>query len=51
MARKRRGSDTWHFCRNCSQWPVSDYVEGPGTSGEKCNECRSKQANGTCSPG
>jgi hypothetical protein len=25
--RRRNGSDTWHFCRNCSNWPTSNYVE------------------------
>lgn len=48
--RKKRGSDTWHFCRNCSNWPTSDYDERHTrpTSGELDNECRSKQAAGTC---
>ena len=49
--RKRKGTDTWHWCRNCSNWPTSDYVEQntKPTTGEQCNECRSKDANGTCS--
>lgn len=49
--RKRKNSDTWHFCKNCSKWPTSDYVEQstkPKT-GELCDECRAKEANGTCS--
>lgn len=48
MARKRNGSDTWHFCSNCSQWPTSNYVTGTGSSGEKCNECLAKQRSGNC---
>jgi hypothetical protein len=49
--RRRNGSDTWHWCRNCSQWPTSDYVEQQSkpTTGELHNECRSKEAAGTCS--
>ncbi len=48
--RRRRGHDTWHFCRNCSNWPTSDYVEQEQkpTTGELCNECRAKRNVGTC---
>lgn len=48
--RKRRGSDTWHWCKNCSQYPTSNYDEQstkPAT-GELCNECKAKDAAGTC---
>jgi len=24
--RRRKGRDTWHWCRNCSNWPTSNYV-------------------------
>lgn len=48
--RRRRGSDTWHVCTNCSQWPTYDYEEKytKPAYGEFCNECKSKQAAGTC---
>jgi hypothetical protein len=48
--RKRRGTDTWHFCTNCSHWPIADYEEKPSqpSSGELCNECRAKKSQGTC---
>ncbi len=23
--RKLKGKDTWHFCKNCSNWPTSNY--------------------------
>jgi hypothetical protein len=48
--RKRKGTDTWHFCSNCTNWPVSNYDEQQSkpTSGELCNECRSKQSNNNC---
>jgi hypothetical protein len=48
--RKRRDKDAWHWCRNCSNWPTSNYDEQPSkpATGELCNECKSKQADGTC---
>ena len=48
--RRKNGSDTWHWCRNCGNWPTSDYDERATkpTSGDLCNQCRSKDANGTC---
>lgn len=49
--RRRKDKDTWHFCKNCSNWPTTNYVEQSTkpTTGELCNECRAKEANGTCS--
>ena len=48
--RRKNGSDTWHFCANCSKWPTSDYVERDTkpTTGELDNECMAKDNNGTC---
>ncbi len=48
--RKREGNDTWHFCKNCSNWPLSNYKEQEAkpTSGEFCNECLAKNKNGDC---
>jgi hypothetical protein len=48
--RKRKGHDTWHFCKNCSQWPTSNYDEQyhKPTTGELCNECKSKEKSGNC---
>ena len=48
--KKKGGSDTWHFCSNCSNWPTSNYDEKTTkpTTGELCNECKAKKANGTC---
>jgi hypothetical protein len=48
--RKTKGSDSWHFCSNCSGWPADNYEEqamAPGT-GELCNECRVKRREGNC---
>ncbi|HKV12585.1 MAG TPA: hypothetical protein VJ725_30855 [Thermoanaerobaculia bacterium] len=49
--RKKRGKDTWHFCSNCSNWPATDFDTSTSkpTSGEFCNECQGKRANGNCS--
>jgi hypothetical protein len=43
--RRRKGHDTWHFCSNRSEWPTTNYDEQQGkpTTGELCNECKSKR--------
>ena len=48
--REHKGSDTWHFCTNCTDWPTSSYdvSYSKPTTGELDNECRSKQASGNC---
>jgi len=50
MYRKRKGTDTWHFCSNCSNWPTTGYDEQSAkpSSGEFCNECLAKQKAGNC---
>lgn len=49
--RRRFGSDTWHFCMNCTNWPTSDYTEERDRprSGALCNECVAKERRGNCS--
>lgn len=49
--RKVKGKDTWHWCKNCGNWPTSNYDSQTvkPTTGELCNECRRKEAAGTCS--
>ncbi|CAD7031720.1 hypothetical protein REJC140_02956 [Pseudorhizobium endolithicum] len=48
--RRRNGSDTWHWCSNCSNWPTTNYDERPTkpAGGDLCNECKGKDAAGTC---
>jgi hypothetical protein len=48
--RRRRTSDTWHFCVNCTSWPTSDYIERDArpTNGELCDQCRDKEKNRDC---
>lgn len=50
--RRSRGSDTWHFCKNCSTWPISNYVEQVSKQppGELCNTCWAKEKAGNCIP-
>ena len=50
MYRKRKGSDTWHWCKNCSNYPTSDYKEQANkpSNGELCNQCQAKKREGTC---
>lgn len=47
--RKKKGSDTYHWCTNCRNWPKDDFNEYDSKpSGEQCNECKGKQDNRTC---
>lgn len=52
--RRKKGSDTWHFCTNCSNWPTGragiDYDERSTkpTTGELDNECLAKQKANNC---
>jgi hypothetical protein len=51
--RRRKTSDTWHWCTNCSQWPTSNYESvnlpaGKRPSGDLDNECRKEERDGTC---
>jgi len=52
--RRKKNSDTWHWCKNCPDWPKSDYVEEshPGKErpsyGELDNKCLSSENKGTC---
>ena len=48
--RKARNSNVWHWCRNCSRWPTTEFVEQEGLpfTGELCFECKSKQEMQSC---
>lgn len=47
--RRKNGSDTWHWCRNCSNDPKSDYDErGSRPSYDLCNQCLGKERNNEC---
>lgn len=51
--RKRKDSDTWHWCTNCKDWPNWNYDtwcgEGRPPSGELDNECKAKEKDEKCS--
>jgi len=52
--RRRKGSDTWHWCTNCSNWPKGragkDFVvkHTRPRAGELDNQCLAKERKGTC---
>jgi len=48
---KATGSDTWHWCRNCSNYPANPSTsrQTKPSSGELCNQCQAKQREGNCS--
>lgn len=48
--RRKNERDTWHFCKNCNNWPTSKYVSKSvkPTTGEFCNECLAKVKRGDC---
>ena len=47
--RRRKSSDTWHWCRNCSKWPTSNYdSRHTRPSYDLCNECKAKEKEGRC---
>ena len=52
LFRRREGSDVWHWCANCSNWPGEAYAERDTKprSGELCDECRGKDRQGRCEP-
>jgi hypothetical protein len=48
--RRKNGSDIWHWCKNCSNWPESDFEEiyFKPVSGEFDNECKALEKEGKC---
>jgi hypothetical protein len=47
---RRPGSDTWHFCSNCRNYPRGAGVirKSERPTGELCNECKAKRKAGNC---
>ncbi len=48
---RREGSDTWHWCKNCSNYPTGPNIvtsDNKPTYGELCNQCKVKEDSGTC---
>jgi hypothetical protein len=54
---RANGSDTWHWCSNCTGYPeasnIAERVTLPAgqrpSSGELDNQCLGKERNGSCS--
>jgi DNA-binding NtrC family response regulator len=49
--RRKVGTQTWHVCANCKNWPDSDFDEISIDTADQlqlCNECRLILANGKC---
>jgi CheY-like chemotaxis protein len=49
--RKKHETNLWHFCTNCTDWPVIDFDENKGdhpAPDDLCAQCIQKQQEGTC---
>ena len=52
--RKEKDHDIWHWCKNCTEWPTSNYDEAiyPGferpKTGELCDQCISIEETKEC---
>ena len=49
--RRKHNTDLWHFCSNCTNWPVTDFDEhdlGAPPLRESCPECVENQRQGNC---
>lgn len=48
--RRRKGFEKWHWCRNCSNWPMSNYEaqQTEPTSGKLDEECQALDEEGEC---
>jgi hypothetical protein len=43
------GSDTWHWCRNCSHYPSNPAKKTTTRPRwDLCEQCKSKERDGTC---
>ncbi len=49
---RANGSDTWHWCKNCSNYPAANNIAEVSytrpTKGELDNECKAKEKTGNC---
>jgi hypothetical protein len=48
--RRKRGGYTWHFCKNCTNWPTFNYdiIYVKPSSDELCDECKDKERANNC---
>jgi len=51
---RKKGSDAWHWCKNCSNYPTGSDVETYSGTGsrpsdfELDNECKAKEKANNC---
>ena len=45
-----RGSqnDNWHWCKNCTQYPMYIYQKVSAKPPNLCEQCKSKEVSGNC---
>jgi hypothetical protein len=50
--RKKKGSDSWHWHKNCAKWPGLNYDRKftKPTVGELCSECKLNGENKVIKP-
>jgi ADP-glucose pyrophosphorylase len=47
--RRAIGTETWHFCSDCSLWPTQDFVSTTDLPNSLiCNECAVKDHHDEC---
>jgi hypothetical protein len=48
--RRQKRNTVWHWCRNCSKWPLTEFesVYTKPATGELDRECREKEEAGDC---
>ena len=50
MVKYVRGSqnDNWHWCKNCTQYPMYIYQNTAAKPPNLCEQCKTKEENGDC---
>ena len=48
--RQKKNSDIWHWCKNCTNYPTSNYEERTSKPhrGDLCTQCLSKEKKKIC---
>ena len=49
--RRQHATGLWHFCSNCTDWPVADFTENKSDHppcADLCAQCVHKKRQGTC---
>jgi len=46
-----KDTDTWHWCKNCTQYPKPENIKNTTTtrpSFDLCNQCKRKERDDVC---